>query len=177
MRIRFSTARDLPVVDEDLAVQHGSVADMLVHPDTGKVEGFFVRIPGFFRSEQLFLSSSDIMHWGLRVVIRGPEALGPVEDRVRLQSLLEDGRVLLGQPILTDTGRALGRCADLQFDTVHFMVEWLWPRKLWRWGDPIPLSQVIEVRKDAILVRDPSVPVPEKEDVKPPLIERLPEAA
>lgn len=175
MHVRFSSAVGLPVIDEEMMEQLGQVAQVLLHPDTGKVEGFFVRTPGLFQGEELFLASEDIRHWGLRVVVRGSGVLAPVEERIRLASLLEEGRPFLGQRIVTETGRVLGRCADVQFETTHFFVEWFWPRKFWRWRDPLPLSQIVDVRKDAIVVRDPAVPAQERSTS--PMLERLPEAA
>jgi uncharacterized protein YrrD len=176
MHVRFSTAIGLPVVDEEMVEQLGTIAGIFLHPDLGKVEGFFVRINGFFRHEMLFLSSLDILRWGLRVVVRDADVIAPLEERVRLQALAEEGRPVLSQKILTDTGRSLGRCADVQFDTRSFMAEWIWPRRLWRWGTPFPLSQIIEVRKDAIIVRDPALPVAEKAGPAP-ILERMPDAA
>ncbi len=178
MQVRFSTAIGLAVVDEDMTAQLGVLSGILIHPDTGKVEGFFVRIARFLHSEELFLSSLDILRWGMRIVVRDGEVLSPLSDRIRQQQLFEEGRTVLHQKILTDTGRTLGRCADVQFDTLHFVVEWLWPKKFWRLGTSLPASQIIEVRRDAIIVRDPSVAVVEKvEEVTPSLMPQFPEAA
>jgi len=178
MQVRFSTALGLPVTDEEMTEQIGTLSGVLLHPDTGQVEGFFVRVPRFLHAEELFLSSFDILRWGLRVIVRDRDVLSPVEERIRLQSLLEDGRTILRQPIVTDTGRALGRCGDVQFDTVHFVVHWIWPKRWGRWGIPLPMSQVLEVRKDAIIVRDPAVAAPEKAAaVKAPLLNQMPETA
>ena len=178
MHVRFSTVVGMSVVDEDGTEELGRIAHILIHPDTGKVEGFFVKVPGLLlRTEMLFLATEDIQRWGLRVVVRGPDVLSPVAERIRLQTLLEDGRPVLLQRIQTDTGKYMGRCGDVQFETEHFMVEWLWPRKLWRWGMPLPLVLIVEVRKDAIVVRDPAAPAPEKtEREKAPML-KMPEVA
>jgi uncharacterized protein YrrD len=178
MRVRFSTAVGMPVVDEEMTEQYGALSNILIHPDTGKVAGFFVRMPGSFRSHELFLASEDILRWGLRVVVRDGEVFSPIEDRIRLRSLLEERRYFLSQRIVTDTGRSLGRCMDVQFDTMHFMVDWFWPKRWWKWRDPLPLSQIIEVRADAIVVRDPSLPASEKaQPESATLLNQLPEAA
>ncbi|MFA6038904.1 MAG: PRC-barrel domain-containing protein [Candidatus Peribacteraceae bacterium] len=177
MHARFSTTLHLPVVDDDVVEELGRINGVLIHPDTGKVEGFFLRTHGFFRRQNLFLATEDIQRWGLRITVRGPEVLAPVEERVRLQTLLEEGRYVLGQRVVTETGRTLGRCADVQFETEFFMVEWLLIRKFWRWRTSLPLSQILEVRKDAVVVRDPLSPVPEKaKEEKSPMLQ-VPEAA
>ena len=121
-------------------------------------------------------SAEDIARWGMRVTVRSRDALLPVEERIRLRSLLEERRPVLGQSIVTDTGRTLGRCGDVQFETEFFTVERLWPRRFFRWGTPLPITQVIEVRKDAIVVRDTVLAEPEKEEAEAPLLVQ-PEAA
>jgi len=155
----------------------GNCSRILIHPDTGRIEGFFVTVPGFLRSEELFLSSFDILRWGTRISVRDHNALAPIEDRVRLQPLLEERRPVFGQRIQTEGGRFFGRCCDVQFDTRRFIVEWLFPKRLLRWGVPIPISEVVEVRREAIVVREPSVKETAREEERAPLLQRLPEIA
>lgn len=176
MQVRFSTALGLSITDEEVTEEIGTINGILIHPDTGRVEGFFVRVRGFLRAEDLFLSSFDIQRWGLRVVVRDRDVLAPLSDHIRFQTLRGEGRGVLGQRIVTETGRSLGRCADVQFETKTFRVEWLWPRKLFWWGTPLPITQVVEVRKDAIVVRDTVLAEAEKEEIEAPLL-ATPEAA
>jgi uncharacterized protein YrrD len=166
-------------MDEELTETLGLLGGILIHPDTGSVEGFFVRAPRLIRSEELFLSSFDILRWGLRIIVRDGSVLSPLAERIRLQSLVEEGRSILGQPIVTESGRALGRCGDVQFDTRRFSVEWIWPRRFWKWRTPLPLSSIVEVRRDAIVVRDPETPASEKkekEELEAPML-KVPETA
>lgn len=177
MHVRFSTALHLPVVDEDPGEELGRIRGIFIHPDTGRVEGFFVRAHSALHPHDLFLAAEDIRRWGLRIVVRNAEVIAPVSERVRLQTLLEEGRPVLGQRVWTDTGRGMGRCADVQFETEFFMVEWLFLRKFFRWRTPFPPSQILEVRKDAIIIRDPLCPAPEKlKEEKAPMLQ-VPEAA
>jgi sporulation protein YlmC with PRC-barrel domain len=165
-------------VDEEMTEQIGMLSGILIHPDTGKIEGFFVHVPRFLHADQLFLSAMDILRWGTRIVVRDADVLSPLEDRVRLQTLLSDGRTFLGQDIITDTGRRLGRCSDVQFDTMHFDIQWIWPKRFWKLQTPLPVSLISEVRKDAIIVRDPSTAVSEKtEETETSILPSLPEAA
>lgn len=160
MRVRFSTCIGLSVAEEGTDEELGVIAGILVHPDTGKVEGFFVRERRLLQGGALFLASPDISHWGLVVRVRDADALSPLEDRIRLASIVEDGRTVLGQRMVTEAGAALGTCADVQFETKTFMTEWFFPRAWWRWRPAVPFSAIVEVRNDAIIVRDPAVPAP-----------------
>lgn len=163
MRVRLSTVIGLPVID-DAEERLGHIAGIFLNPDTGAVEGFFVRVASFFNSETLFLPVSAIEHWGSRVRVRGSDVLSPLRELVRVSRLYDEGRPVLGQPIITDAGRRLGRCRDVQFDTRSFRMEWLFPKMLFRWRRPLPIRAIIEVRPDAIVVRD---------DEKIPLVEQV----
>lgn len=131
------------------------VTGVLILPDTGKIEGLFVQTNGLLGAQTLFCSSLDITRWGTRVYINSDTALAPAEDRIRLQPLLEDSRTVLGQKIKTEAETYLGRCSDVQFNTDTMHIEWLFPKKWFRWGVALPISDVLEVTPQSIIVRDP----------------------
>lgn len=155
MHVRFTTCIGMPVTDNQLEEDIGGIADILIQPDTGVIEGFFVTIPAFLHARTLFLSAVDIMHFGARVRVRHGETLSPVEDIVRLQTVLEDKRPVLGQRMVTESGKVLGACRDVQFETQTFHVEWFYPRKWFWWKAPVAAINILEIRPDAIVVRDP----------------------
>ncbi|MBI3619445.1 hypothetical protein HY213_05440 [Candidatus Peregrinibacteria bacterium] len=181
MHVRFETSLGMTIATEETGEALAILSGILINPDTAKIEGFFASIHGgFLGRETLFLSSLDIVRWGSRVWIRRADALSPPEERVRLQPLLEDRRPVLGQRMRTESGRVIGTCRDVQFDTLHFLIEWLFPKRSFRWGIAIPISEVVEVRPDAIIIRDPpavSEEAKEEQAEKPPLIAQMPEAA
>ncbi len=163
MHVRFSTCIGLPVVVDHTHETIAFLLQPLIEPDSGVIEGFFVQVPGgFFSTELSFLSCLDIVRWGTTVHVRSVDAVGPLEDFLRAKPIYEEERPLLGNRIRTENGRSVGRCADIQFNTKLFTCEWIFPRRWWlRWGRPIPLNQVIEVRRDAIIIRDEQRHVPE----------------
>ncbi|MDD3896704.1 MAG: hypothetical protein PHU04_02555 [Candidatus Peribacteraceae bacterium] len=160
MRVRFSTSKGMNVVCDSTSEILGQIAGILIHPDTGGVEGFFLAtvVP---MSGTPFLSALDIIRWGTHVHVRDADAVFPAEERIRLQPLLEDRRTVLNQRVRTEGGRSLGVCRDVQFHSDSMRCEWLFPRRWWRWAVPLPFSDVVEVRPDAIIVRDPKPPVQE----------------
>lgn len=156
MHARFTTTLGMPVTDES-EDDIGHISGILIHPDQGKVEGFYVACSSFFRTQELFLTVHDITHMGTRVRVRHPEHLSPVEDVMRLAPLLEDHRTVLGQRVMTESGAYLGTCADVQFETKTFQLEWVFPKKWFRWMRPVSRGDIVQI-KDDIIVRDPSVP-------------------
>ncbi len=155
MHVRFSTCIGTPVLEEGGDITLGLLSGILIHPDTGKIEGFLVHTRSFLGKGDLFCSSADIIRWGTRVYLRDASVLAPPEDRIRLQSLLSDPRTVLGQKIRTEAGARLGRCTDVQFNTDVMHIEWLFPRKFFRWGIALPVSDIVEVTSSAIVVSDP----------------------
>ena len=129
----------------------------LIDPDTGRIHGFFVLPTMAGVSNVLFLQCMDILAWGTKVHVKSEDRLAPPEDLIRLASAFGDARPFLGQYIKsTDSRKTLGVCADIQFNTRHFVVEWLFPRKLFFFsGEPLPMADIVEVTKEAIWVRDP----------------------
>ena len=160
MRVRYSALIGLPVCEQEYDEVIGLVSGILVSVDASRVLGFFVRTLSLFSGGHLFLSTSDIVHLGAKVRVRDVEALAPPEELIRLQERLDDPRTILGQSMVTDTGRQLGVCKDVQMDTAEFRIEWLFPRKWFREGTPIHQSSVLKVTDDDIVVRDPLIREP-----------------
>ncbi len=166
----------MPVVaDDDEDEQIGVVDGILLHPDTGAVEGFFVHTGGMFLpTDTLFLSVSDILQWGMVLRVRDAERLAKPEEVIRVAERLHDPRRILGQKILLgEERRVIGRCRDVQFSTGLFSLEWLFPKKFFFAGKPIPVSAIVEVTEEGILVREPEATVPDDDRKKAPAEEYL----
>lgn len=162
MHLRSSQIRGLPVIDDGTQMVAGFLRSPFLDPDTGRILGFFV-IPALLGTGELFLQSSDIASWGTRVHIRSEDRLSPPDELIRLRSAFEDQRPVIGQPIRTkETNRLLGICSDVQFNTRHFVTEWIFPRKFFLARQPLPMADIIEITPDAIWVRDPLRPTREE---------------
>lgn len=171
MHVRAIACRGLPVCEFDGQERFATVVGPVLQPDTGHIEGFIVRTPSFFSSQTEFLSSHDIAHWGLVVRIRHREMIGPLEERLRLRELVESGRTVLGQLIVTEQGVAIGRCRDVQFETQSFQLEWIFPKHWGRWRTAIAARDIVEVRRDAIVVKERQPVLAEEASV--PVVPRL----
>lgn len=165
MHLRLSPCIGMPVVEEGTDEFLGSMSGVLIDPDTGKIEGIFVEVRGFLNRTELFCSAMDILRWGIRITVRSAEAVCPPEEFVRLDALFRDPRTFIRQQIRTESGRVIGRCADIQFDTDSMHTEWIFPKKWFRFGIALPVSDILEVKPEAIIVRG-IVPVEEEKVVE-----------
>ncbi len=153
MHLRSSMSRGIPVVDDGSQQVVGFLDFPLIEPDTGRILGFFIHS---VLGDDLFLQSVDISAWGTKVHVRDADRLSPPQELIRLKVGLGEPRTFLGQQIRTKyTNRTIGICSDVQFNTRHFMVEWLFPRKFFLTKQPLPVTDVLEVTTEAIWVKDP----------------------
>ncbi|MBU0458419.1 PRC-barrel domain-containing protein [Patescibacteria group bacterium] len=167
MHLRLSTSLGLPVIEQQEEHVVGNLSDILIDPDKGKVEGLYIDVPGFAGSRALFCSNLDVIKWGTHISILDADVLAPAEERIRLEPLLKDKRTVIGQKVITESGKILGKCKDVQFDTASMRITWLFPKKFFRWRGAVPASEIIEIKEEAILVRDSDLPVEEKEAIDP----------
>lgn len=161
MHVRLTMCLGTPILEEGDDTFVGTLDAPVLEPDTGVIEGFFVRIPSFLRTEMLFLASTDIVHWGTVIRIVDSSVLGPLSDRIRLYDLYTSGRTIVGQRIVTESKKYLGRCTDIQFDTRFLRLEWIFPRKFFWWGIALPVTEIVSITPEAIIVKD-AVIVPKK---------------
>ncbi len=158
MHLRSSQVVGIQVVDDGTQQIVGFLEYPLIDPDTGRVLGFFTL--STFSGHRVFLQSSDIAAWGTRVHVRSEDCLSPPDELIRLRAALEDPRRVIGQLIRTkETHRTLGICGDVQFNTRHFITEWIFPRKFFIARQPLLMTDVIEVTQEAIWVKDPLRPL------------------
>ena len=169
MHVRLSSSLGLPIVEKNDDHVIGIISGILINPDSGKIEGFYAKVPGLMASGDLFFSALDTVKWGTRVSIQDREVLSPANDRIRLKEILEDPRTVLGQKVLYENGKKLGVCKDVQFDTDKMVMTWIFPKKFFGWGMAIPAKEIKEIKKDKIIVCDPKVTkkVEEEESIDP----------
>jgi len=168
MHVLRSTAIGTEIIDSIDHHIHGRVGDILIDSDRGKIIALLVDRVGF--SERHALMTQDVESWGNRVHVRDAEVMGEVSDFVRLVEHLKNRRPLVGQNIRTKSGQWMGRCADVQFRTDTFDLEWIFPRKFLRKSLPLPVSEILEVTTEAIIIKDQG---PKGEEV--PVKESVPE--
>ena len=154
MHVRFSTSRATPFVDQHTEEVVGWLSGILLNPDTGTVEGFYALVSQGIGVQELYCSSMDIIRWGTSIVLRDAEVFAPDTERIRLHDLLRDPRKVLGQKIYTETGKYLGVCKDVQFNTKSMKIEWLFPRRFLSWRLAVPIAEVLEVTPEKIIIRD-----------------------
>ncbi|HLC75782.1 MAG TPA: hypothetical protein VJB82_01515 [Candidatus Peribacterales bacterium] len=155
MHLLQSAMRGIEVIDSIDHHIHGIVTGTIIDPDRAKIIAFIIGRFGF--PEPHALMTQDIESWGNRIHIRDVDVLGELSDFVRLNQYRNDDRSFIGQEIRTKSGQRIGRCADVQFRTDTFDLEWIFPRRFFRKALPLPISEIVEVTPEAIIIKDQGV--------------------
>ena len=134
------------------------VTGIIVHPDTGVVEAFWVKPLGSSLSRAV-LRSADILEFKKHLYVRSAQVLAEAEEVIRVSEILNEGRFFLENTVQNEAGDSYGHCVNLSFDTDSFMLQQLYCKKtflkLLTLDERIfSYEAIIEVFPKMIVVRD-----------------------
>lgn len=136
------------------------VSGIIVDPDTGMVEAFWVR-PLTLPHKNAVLKTSDILEFKKHLYVKGDRVLAQAEDLIRISEILRDGRVFLGASVQNEAGASYGQCVNLTFDSQTYALKQIYTRKsifgLITTDERIfSYNDIVKVLPEAIIVNDDS---------------------
>lgn len=140
----------------------GTVLDLIIDPNTLKIEGWFVE--DSISKKRLILLSQDIRDIIAQgFVVDDHEALTEPEELVRLKSVLRIGFELIGKSVVTDSKQRLGKVNDYAFEKDAFFIKKLYIdksilRSISGSASIVDRDQIIEINNRRIVVQDATVP-------------------
>ena len=150
------------------------ISGIVVDPDTGMVEAFWVK-PLTLPYKNAILKTSDIVEFKKHLYVKGDRVLAQAEDLIRISEILEDGRVFLGAGVQSEGGNSYGKCINLTFDTQTYALKQIYSRKSIL--GLITLDERIFSYNDIIKVLPESIIVNDDSTKKETLMATTPEAA
>ena len=136
----------------------GLVESLIINPDSGELAGLIVR-EGFGKKNLKTLAAKDIL--GISsdfYLVPNYEALGDLDEIVRLKEILDRDFKVMGNQVYTASGTYLGKVFDYTIDLQHFMISRIYVRG--NLFGPfskqyiIAYKQIISIEKDRITVDD-----------------------
>ena len=155
---QYSHILGIPVMHFEQGDVLGTVKDIIIHPDTGKVEALWIRLKGALQG-YFVLQTQDIVEWKKNIYVKSEEVLAEAGEIIKISEILSDGRLIIGNRVRTESGENLGRVTDVDFDTQQFYLRHLYIQKSFfglKSYDKRILSYdlIVEVLPDCILVKD-----------------------
>lgn len=153
MMIEAKKLLGLPLAAEDSQSRIGTVKQIVIDPDDGRILGFLVSA-GLFSAAKA-LSSMDIKYWDQNgLVTECEENMIDVDEVVRIKAIVDKNINFLEMSAETETGKNLGQVEDLIIDTDTSSVVKYCLRDLLGKSRIFPSDKVIKIDKKIIFSND-----------------------
>ena len=134
-----------------------TVEDIIVHPDTGKVEGFWVK-PLTLPLSHAVLPWEGVVAWKRNLYVKDDQAFAEPEEVIRIADILVRKTYFVGNRVKTESGKALGKVFDLDFDDRKMFLRYLFVGKSALFVRSatrfVPYDSILQVLPDVIVVKD-----------------------
>ena len=131
--------------------------DLIIHPDTGKIEGFWVK-PLTLPFRSAVIQSDSILECKKNIYIKDEREIAEPEDIIRISELLSRNTLFIGNHVKNKSGDGLGSVHDLDFDTKKLYLRNLYTEKaflIFKYNQRIfNYNTIIQVLPEYILVKE-----------------------
>lgn len=150
----YSHTVGLPVVTES-GHKIARVFDVVLNTDTGKVVGFLTSPSG-----QKVLAPIDVLHWGNALAVHDEESILDSDEIHQVVESFKKGIRVMRSRVVTKSGEYLGRVIDYAINDKMFVMTKIVVGKtifgLINYNMRIiARSDILEIKKDKIIVKDP----------------------
>jgi sporulation protein YlmC with PRC-barrel domain len=147
-----------PVVGYEDGAVLGMIYDMVIHPDTGRIEALWVK-PLTVPIKSAIILSDSILEWKKNVYIKDEREIVEAEDIIKITEILNRNTFFVGNIVKNESSEKLGRVYDVTFDTAKLYLKDIYTEKsilgLFKYSPRIfSYDSIIKVLPEYILVKD-----------------------
>jgi len=140
--------------------------DVVIDPDTGKIEAFWVK-PATMLTSNAVIQSHDIVEWKKNIYIKNDSVISDPADIIRISDILAKRTYVIGNNVQNQAGRYYGKVYSIDFDTKTFYLKQIYVQRsilgLINYDNRIfSFDNIIEITPSSIIIDDKAV---EKEEV------------
>lgn len=144
----------LPVIADKSKRLLGKVVDLVLDYKTGKFLGLILE-------GQKVISPERIKDFNGKQILVSEE-VGEILRLGKIQDILQSGIKIKGNKVITETGTKLGKVVDFEVDLILNKLSTIFVKaKILEKPLIIPSSQIISIKKEAILVYDQVIKIAE----------------
>jgi sporulation protein YlmC with PRC-barrel domain len=133
------------------------INDIIINPDTGKIEAFWVK-PVTMPFSNAIIKSESIIKWGKKIHIQGEGDIAEAEDVIKISEILAQNIYFIGNIVKNEAGATLGKVYDLDFDTEKLYLRQIYSEKrflIFSYNQRIfSYNAILKATPDHILVKD-----------------------
>ncbi len=154
---KFNKIVGKPVVSSENGTLLAMIQDIIIHPDTGKIEGFWVK-PLTLPIKNGILQSDAILDWKKNVYIRDNREIAEPDEIIKISEILLRETYFIGNLVKNESDEILGKVVDIDFDSKKLYLKNLYIEKSFlgfsRNQRIISYDSIIKVMPEYILVKD-----------------------
>lgn len=161
----FSEIIGTPVLGQSDGQPLALISDIIIHPDTGKIEAFWVK-PLTIPIANAVIKSDSILEWKKNVYIKDDREITEVDDIIRISEIIARNTFFVGNQVQNESNEYIGYAYDLAFDTDKLYLNNIYTQKsflfFFKYNQrAFSFDSILKVIPEYILVKD----VQEKKDV------------
>jgi len=156
---RISEVHHLPVLDLETGDMLGEIVSWIVSPTHNKILAYILTRQSFWKKASVIVPADILEYAPKMVVVRDKESIIDPQEIVGLIELMGDSWEVVGFQAVTETGKVLGRVADLVFETIsssvyQYQIEPVALVGGWQDSLTIPANRVIRIEKNRLIFPD-----------------------
>lgn len=148
---------EIAVVDVRDGKKLGTVDEVVISPDNGRLLGFVMQRGGLFSNDEAVVEMEDVRAIGADAVtvegdevVHNPDAAGEAFREAR-----KGDRSMVGRKVVTQSGSVAGQVSDVVINEEQRRVTALLiGGGLLEKGDALPAGRIVSVGPDLIVIRD-----------------------
>ncbi|MBI4185478.1 PRC-barrel domain-containing protein [Candidatus Berkelbacteria bacterium] len=153
MFLQLSQLTGLPVASQHDEARVGTILDVVLHPQTGELVGFWVQPNGWLTPKRA-LSSRDVLGYDpLGVIVQCADVFVDAEEIQPFHRIVSSQDRWLGKRVQSESGKVFGTVTDVVIDVDLAMLAKLDVRTLFGSERLIARDQILRVTPSVILVR------------------------
>ena len=146
-----------PIVGSEDGAYLAVIQDIIIHPDTGKIEGFWVK-PLTLPIKNGILQSDAILEWKKNIYIKDDKEIAEPDEIIRISEILSRETYFIGNTVKNESDEILGKVFDIDFDSKKLYLKNLHIEKSFLGFNQsqriISYDNIIKVLPEYILVKD-----------------------
>ncbi len=156
----FQSIIGTKVLDFETGEPLALVNDIIINPDNGAVEGFWVK-PITIPLRNAIIQVSNILEFKKHIYIKDDSKIAVADDVIRISDILAQNRLFIGNKAQNEKGDYIGKIVDVSFDTKTFMINQLLTQKSFlgiiHYDKRIfSYNSIVKVLSEAVIINDES---------------------
>lgn len=112
----YSNIKGDPIYSQQDGSLLGLLYDIIINPENGKIEAFWVK-PATLPVSNAVILSDVILSWGNKIYIKDEDDIALPEDIIRVSDILSKETFFIGSDVVDEAENLLGKVYDLDFDS------------------------------------------------------------